>query len=90
MSFSNFSLYTKSNHPKIYNYAIYWTRCNHQYGLHLEDMYLELNAFPDQESNSGPFNLEPTKLTVIPLCFSNQCDLFVDNFFWIKFTIPLK
>ena len=49
---------------------IYWTRRNHQYGLRLEDMYLELNAFPDLESNSGPFDLEPTALTVIPPCFS--------------------
>ena len=39
------------------------------YELHLDDVYLELNVFPDRESNQGPFNLEPTVLTIIPLCF---------------------
>ena len=43
--------------------------CNHQYRLRLEDVYLELNAFPDLESNPGPFDLEPTALIVIPPCF---------------------
>ena len=31
------------------SYLIYWTQCNHQYGLRLEDVYLELNAFPDRD-----------------------------------------
>ena len=50
---------------------IYWTWRNHQYGLHLEDVYLELNAFPDRELNPEPLDLEPTALTVIPPCFGN-------------------
>ena len=45
------------------------TRRKHQYELRLEDMYLELYAFPDRELNPGPFNLELTPLTVIPPCF---------------------
>ena len=48
---------------------------NHLYGLSFEDMHLELNAFPDRESNPGPFDLQPTVLTVIPLCFG----LFYSN-----------
>ena len=43
----------------LYPGFIYWTCRNHQYGLRLEDMYSELNAFPDRKSNLGPFNLEP-------------------------------
>ena len=38
----------------------------------LEDVYLELNAFPDRESNLGPFDLEPTVLTAIPPCFGTR------------------
>ena len=48
---------------------LYWTRHNHQYGLRLEEVYLELNAFPDWDSNPEPFDLEPTALTIIPPCF---------------------
>ena len=49
--------------------VIYWTWHNHQYRLRFEDVYLELNAFTDRESNPGPFDLELTVLTVIPPCF---------------------
>ena len=35
----------------------------------LKHVYLEPNAFHDRESNPGPFDLEPTVLTVIPPCF---------------------
>ena len=43
-------------------------RRDHQYGLHLEDVYLELSTFPDLKSNPGPFDLEPIALTAIPPC----------------------
>ena len=39
-------------------------------------MYLELNAFPDQISNPGPFDLEPIALTVIPPCISLKISFF--------------
>ena len=51
-------------------------RRNHQYGLRFEDVYLELNAFPDRETNPRPFNLEPTALTVIPPCFGFYFTLY--------------
>ena len=65
--------------------AIYWTRRNHQYGLRLEDVYLELNAFPNRESNPGPFDLELTVLTVVPPCFGFKTYLFFDKFEWFWF-----
>ena len=63
--------------PMFGSCLIYWTRRNHQYGLRLEDMYLELNAFPDQESNPEPFDLELIALTPIPPCFGfNSINLY--------------
>ena len=56
-------------------------RRNHQYWLRLEDLYLELNVYLDPESNPGPFDLEPTAITVIPQCFG-KIGLYITINYW--------
>ena len=39
--------------------------------------YLELNALTDRELKPGPFDLEPTVLTIIPQCFGPIAKLYI-------------
>ena len=49
--------------------------------MSLKHMYLELNAFPDQEL----LDLKSTVLTVVPPCFGFKTYLFFDKFEWFWF-----
>ena len=58
---------------------------------------MQSNCFPDRDSNSGPFDLEPSALTITPPCFSfweyiweHECKNFYNKLFDLCFSSSVE